>query len=151
VVVHEMAHQWFGNAVTVRRWKNIWLTEGLATYSEWLWDQDQGFETANQHFNRFYNSFGPRSPFWDLPIGDPGPRRLFAGAVYDRGAMTMHALGERVGHRTLLRICRQWVHRNRDGVGSTGEFVTLAERISGRRLKGLFRAWLFSGEKPPRP
>ncbi|MDQ3629030.1 MAG: M1 family metallopeptidase [Actinomycetota bacterium] len=151
VVVHEMAHQWFGDAVTIRRWQHIWLNEGFATYSEWLWAQDQGFETTDEQFDRYYDSFGPRNSFWNLPIGDPGPDRLFASVVYDRGAMTVHALGVKVGHQALLRIGRQWVHRNPDGVGSTAEFIALAERISGRGLDGFFQDWLFSGEKPPRP
>jgi aminopeptidase N len=150
-VVHEMAHQWFGDAVALRRWRSIWLNEGLATYSEWLWADHRGGETANHRFHRLYRSWGPDNGFWDLKIGDPGPRRIFAGEVYTRGAMAAHALRLRVGSRTFFRICRHWVHHNADGVGTTLEFKRLAERISGRQLDRLFRAWLFSSDRPPLP
>ena len=151
LIVHEMAHQWFGDAVTLRRWRHIWLNEGLATYSEWLWSGHLGRETANHRFHRLYHREGPGSYFWNLKIGDPGPRRLFAGQVYERGAMTAHAIRLRVGGEDFFRICRRWVQRNADGVGTTAEFKRLAERVSGERLDGLFRAWLLSGNRPPLP
>ncbi|HYJ67433.1 MAG TPA: M1 family metallopeptidase [Nocardioidaceae bacterium] len=151
VVVHEMAHQWFGDAVALRRWQDIWLNEGLATYSEWLWAGHHGGETVTQRFHRLYRHSGPHDSFWDLKIGDPGPRHIFAGKIYVRGAMTAQALRMRVGSRDFFRICRLWVHHNADGVGTTREFKRLAERVSGRQLDRLFRAWLYSSDRPPLP
>jgi aminopeptidase N len=151
VVVHEMAHQWFGDAVAVRRWKHIWLNEGFATYSEWLWLGRHGGETPDHRFHRIYRREGPGSRFWDRKIGDPGPRHLFAGPVYTRGAMAAHALRIRVGTDDFFRICRRWVQHNADGLGSTAEFKRLAERVSGRQLDGLFHAWLLGTTRPPRP
>ena len=151
VVVHEMAHQWFGDATAVRRWKHIWLNEGFATYSEWLWAGSRGGESPNHRFHRLYRRTGPSSAFWDLKIGDPGPRRLFAGQVYRRGAMAAHALRLRVGGEDFFRICRRYVQHNADGLGTTPEFKRIAERISGRQLDGLFHAWLFGTNRPPLP
>jgi aminopeptidase N len=150
IVVHEMAHQWFGDAVALGRWRSIWLNEGMATYSEWLWADHEGRETPNHRFHRIYRREGPHSRFWNLRIGDPGPRHLFAGAVYTRGAMAAHALRLRVGGRSFFRIARRWVHRG-DGVGTTTEFKRLAERISGRQLDRLFRNWLYDSNRPPLP
>jgi aminopeptidase N len=151
IVVHEMAHQWFGDAVTLGRWRSIWLNEGMATYSEWLWAEHDGRETVNHRFHRIYRREGPSSRFWNLKIGDPGPKHLFANAVYTRGAMAAHALRLRVGSRTFFRIFRHWVHHNTDGVGTTAEFKRLAERISGRQLDRLLHNWLYSSDRPPLP
>jgi aminopeptidase N len=151
VIVHEMAHQWFGDAVSLRRWQDIWLNEGFATYSEWLWAAHNGGDSANKRFHRHYRRAGPHSSFWDLRIGDPGPHRIFANPVYVRGAMTAHALRLRVGPKDFFRIARRWVQHNADGVGSTPEFKRLAERVSGEQLDGFFHAWLFSKDRPPLP
>jgi aminopeptidase N len=150
LIVHEMAHQWFGDKVAVKRWRHIWLNEGFATYAEWLWRAHRGGRSPQKTFMRIYNVFDKGEDYWKLPIGDPGPERLFDWAVYERGAMTLQALRNRVGHRAFFRILRTWVHDHRDGLGSTAEFKRRAERISGEQLDGLFRAWLFSGEKPAR-
>jgi aminopeptidase N len=151
LVVHEMAHQWFGDAVAVRRWRHIWLNEGFATYAEWLWSGRHGRRSANQRFHQLYRREGPDSPFWILPIGNPGRVALFDGAVYDRGAMAVHALRLRVGTKPFFTICRRWIQRNADGLGTTPELKRLAERISGRQLDGLFRAWLYGSDRPPLP
>lgn len=148
IIVHEMAHQWFGDRVAVKRWKHIWLNEGPATYAEWMWERNRGGRTPQRQFLNTYRSFEPSSAFWKLPIGDPGSNRLFDEAVYVRGAMTVHALRNRVGDRDFFTIMRRWVHANADGLGSTHEFKVRAERISGEQLDGLFHSWLFSGEKP---
>jgi len=148
LVVHEMAHQWFGDAVALRRWKHIWLNEGLATYSEWLWSGHRGGDTANEIFHRFYDNLEAGSGFWKMRIGDPGPERLFDNRVYDRGAMTAHALRTRIGDRDFFTTMRRWVHDNRDGLGTTEELRSLAQQVSGERLAGLFRAWLQTPRKP---
>ncbi len=148
LIVHEMSHQWFGDRVSVRRWKDIWLNEGFATYTEWIWSHHNGGRSPESIFRTNYRVFEPSSGYWKLPIGNPGPTRLFDYAVYERGAMTLQALRNRVGGRDFFTIARRWVHANQSGVGGTGQFKRLAERVSGEQLDGLFRAWLYSGRKP---
>ena len=148
VVIHEIAHQWFGDAVAVQRWRGIWLNEGFATYSEWLFRTSRGGSTPQQVFLDHYRRYDAGDPFWDLRIGDPGPHHIFDFAVYTRGAMAAHALRNRVGTVDFFTIMRRWVRQNDDGLGSTTELRALAEHISGKRLGGLFDAWLFSPTKP---
>ena len=147
MVVHELAHQWFGDSLAVRRWKHIWLNEGFATYAEWLWQEREGIITAQRQF-RNLSSIPPRDPFWHLEIGDPGPDALFDFPIYMRGAMTLHRLRQRVGDDDFFQILRRW-HRSRAGGNvATAGFIRLAERISGRNLDPLFDAWLFTASKP---
>jgi aminopeptidase N len=147
LIAHELAHQWFGDRVSVRRWKDIWLNEGFATYTEWLWSYHTGGRSPQSTFLNTYHAFEPSSAYWKLPIGNPGRQWMFDYAVYERGAMTLQALRNRVGGRDFFTIARRWTH-DRGGVGGTGEFKKLAERVSGKQLDGLFRAWLYSGHKP---
>ncbi len=149
-VAHELAHQWYGNSVTPKRWRDIWLNEGFAAYSEWLWTAHRGGDSVQAQFDAAY-ARSATSAFWQLRIGDPGAGQLFNGAVYDRGAMTLHALRLEIGDEDFFRVLRAWAQRNRYGVVSTADLVTLAERISGQQLDGLFAAWLYTPGKPARP
>ena len=147
VMVHELAHQWFGDNVAVQRWRHIWLNEGFATYAEWLWSEHDGLATAQELFDENYAT-PRRDPFWALEIGDPGPRRLFDGAVYERGAMTLHELRLAIGDETFFHVLQQWQVTQAGGNGTTGEFIALAEQISGQELSDLFHEWLFTKTKP---
>jgi aminopeptidase N len=150
VVAHELAHQWFGDLVSVDRWQDIWLNEGFATYAEWLWLEKLGAGTPQEIFDDFYAA--PLSaPYWDPPPGDPGTDELFDDSVYTRGGMTLHALRVTVGDDAFWRIVRAWLAKNRFATGSTPEFIALAEKISGKQLDGLFDAWLFQPGKPAHP
>ncbi len=150
VVAHELAHQWYGDSVAVQAWQHIWLNEGFATYAQWLWSEEQGFETTAEIFADHYST-PAGSSFWDLTIGDPGPDDLFDGAVYDRGAMTLHALRETIGDADFFALLPAWAQQQETGNGTTTEFVALAEQISGQQLDALFDDWLFTPAKPPVP
>jgi hypothetical protein len=149
VVVHELAHQWVGDHVALAAWQHIWLNEGFATYSEWLWSEHDGLATAQEIFDSFAAGIPADDPFWQLPIGDPGPDRLFEIPVYWRGGMTLHALRLQIGDEDFFRLLRRWVRRNAGGNVTTPEFIALAERISGQDLDDFFQTWLFTPAKPP--
>jgi aminopeptidase N len=150
VVVHELTHQWYGDSVSVERWRDIWLNEGFASYAEWLWSEHEGLGTARQIFEKLYAT-PATSSLWRSKVADPGAPNLFVGAVYDRGAMTLHALRLAVGDKTFFRILRSWAAIHRGGNGTTEEFIALAEHTSGRDLGALFTAWLYTPSKPAHP
>jgi aminopeptidase N len=151
VVVHELAHQWFGDDVAVAQWDDIWLNEGFATYAEWLWEDYEGRGTPAEIFQDTYDSIPADDPFWQVTIGDPGVNDLFSDPVYVRGAMTVQALRDEVGDDAFWEIVRTWASEQAGGNGSTDEFVALAEEVAGRDLTALFDAWLFTPAKPTLP
>jgi Peptidase family M1 domain/Peptidase M1 N-terminal domain/Immune inhibitor A-like, MAM domain len=147
VIVHELAHQWTGDYLALGRWQDIWLNEGFATYTEWLWSEHEGQGTAQETFDAV-TSIPPDDDFWKLAIGDPGPDHLFDGPVYDRGAATLHALRLKIGDDAFFQLLRRWVRQNAGGNVTTPQFIALAERISGQDLGAFFDEWLFTGERP---
>lgn len=149
VVVHELAHQWYGNSVALHEWGDIWLNEGFASYAEWLWAEDRGEQTAQQAFDAIYAQ--AQAGIWSVPPGEPGPDDLFSSSVYVRGAMALHALRVTVGDEDFFAMLKAWASEKAHGNGTTEDFIALAERISGEQLDDLFDDWLFQDSRPPRP
>jgi aminopeptidase N len=149
LLAHELAHQWFGNAVTPATWNEIWLNEGFATWSEWLWLARVRGVSLRQRFRRIYG-LPADNALWRHPPGDPGPKHLFDIAVYFRGGLTLEALRREVGTHTFLRILRTWFAEHLYGNVTTADFIALAERESGRDLDRFFEIWLYREGKPSR-
>jgi hypothetical protein len=147
VIVHELAHQWTGDYLAVAAWQHIWLNEGFASYTEWLWSEHEGQASAQEIFDAV-TSTPADDPFWSLRIGDPGPDHLFDPPVYDRGAATLHALRLQIGDDAFFRLLRRWVRRHAGGNVTTDQFIALAERISGQNLDRFFDEWLFTPARP---
>ena len=148
LLVHELAHQWFGDSVSVERWRDIWLNEGFASFMSWMYDEDHGGWSGQQHLEMSFGTYAGGSEFWRVEIGNPGPDDIFLNPVYERGAMTLQALRNRIGDEAFWTLMRTWVADHRHGNASTAEFVALAEATSGQELGDFFEVWLQTPERP---
>jgi len=149
VMVHELAHQWFGNSVSPADWGDVWLNEGFATYAEWLWlEHTQGEAAALATISGGRDRMAISALD---PPGNPPADDLLNASVYIRGGLVLHALRFEVGDDAFFEILRTYAERFHDDVARTDDFIALAEEISGEDLTGLFEAWLFGEEVPPLP
>jgi aminopeptidase N len=152
-VVHEIAHQWFGNSVTLEQWPDIWLNEGFATFSEWIYDENHGGDTAQETFDELYatpeDSEDGQDLWFPAPAALEDASQLFHTPVYDRGAMTLQALREKIGDDdTFFEILQTWYAENRNGNASTEDFIETSERVSGLELGDFFQVWLYEEGRP---
>ncbi|WP_219923875.1 M1 family metallopeptidase [Nocardioides campestrisoli] len=144
---HELAHQWLGNRVGPRRWSDIWLNEGWAEYSSWLWTEFRGGTTTQEAFDEVL-AIPADDDFWTTVVSDPGRDDLFADAVYERGAATLHALRHRLGDAQFFQLAKSWIGAYGGQAVTTEQFRRLAEAVSGQDLDAFFDTWLDAPVKP---
>ncbi|MBC7273113.1 MAG: M1 family metallopeptidase [Streptomyces sp.] len=159
LLVHELAHQWYGNSVTPRTWRDMWLSEGFATYAEWLWREDHGGETAQRTFDALHTAGSASSgtgtddaeDLWSFPPADPPDAAHISGRpVYDRAAMTLHRIRQALGDDTAFRaLLRDWAAAHRYGNADTHDFTTWVERrYPATDFAPIWRDWLYGDGRP---
>jgi aminopeptidase N len=148
LVVHELAHQWFGDSVSVDAWRDIWLNEGFATFMEHRWTETHRGPSAASWLQDSYEGLDQEAGFWRLSIDDPGAGGIFDQRVYIRGGMALQALRNRVGEDDFWNLLHTWATGHRWGNGSVADFRALAEVVSGEDLDGFFEAWLHAASPP---
>ncbi|NUR63064.1 MAG: M1 family metallopeptidase [Catenulispora sp.] len=149
LIAHELAHQWFGNSLTLGDWRDIWLHEGFACYAEWLWSQASGNRSADEHARTWHHRL--KNEPEDLLLANPGAAHLFDDRVYKRGALALHALRRTVGDEPFFRTLRTWTAENRHGTVTTEGFTKVVAAVTGRDLSQLFDEWLWQERLPPLP
>ena len=156
-LVHELAHQWFGDSVTPKSWRDMWLNEGFATYAEWLWQEEHGGDTADEIFRALYRGDyrepADNAQVWAFPPADPpDAAHISDPPVYDRGAMVLHTIRELVGDAAFRRIVRGWAARYRHRNADTADFTAYVEKAAPDRDFGpVWDDWLHGAGRPRRP
>ncbi len=153
VVVHELAHHWFGNAVGLEQWQDIWLNEGFATYASDLWNEHKDGRSAMElNIRSTYESLAAYAAYNQSVTGDPGANWLFDYAsVYARGGLALHALRLEIGDEAFFETLRTYTARFGGGNASTADLISTSEEITGRDLGDFFDAWLYQLELPDIP
>ncbi len=155
IMVHELAHQWFGDSVAPVRWQDVWLNEGHADYYQQVYAEQfffgDGFTVDYWHdayarANQLRHDFGPVAK----PTGND-IFTLFSDNVYSGGSLFLYALRQVVGERTFSEVERSWVARYKDESVSTEQWIAHVNRISHRNLTAFQRAWLYGDTVPPMP
>ncbi|GAA3493710.1 M1 family metallopeptidase [Streptomyces prasinosporus] len=158
LVVHEIAHQWYGNSVTPATWRDMWLSEGFATYAEWLWEEDHGGDTAQRTFDALYAGGHFRDPesaeaLWSFPPArPPGAAHISGVPVYQRGAMVLHKIRQTVGDGPFRALLRGWAEEHRHGNADTDDFTAYVEESApDEDFTGIWADWLYGEGRPERP
>ncbi len=141
VVAHELSHQWWGDLVTIGDWRDIWLNEGFATYSEAVWvELTQGYLAYRNYM------LGLDIGTFQGPIYNPN--YLFNTTVYKKGAWVLHMLRHVMGDAPFRQLLRDWAVAHAYGNAVTADFQALAESIHGRPLDWFFDEWVYDVGKP---
>jgi aminopeptidase N len=143
-IVHENAHQWFGDSVSIISWADICLNECFASYAQWLWDEAKSNKNLDAQY-RDQVAKGDR--FWSGTLYDMGAGNEFT-LVYTKGPVALHALRRQIGDDTFFKLLREWQADHKDGNASWPQFEDLAQRLSGQNLRGFFDAWFRGSAKP---
>ncbi|MFB8124201.1 M1 family metallopeptidase [Streptomyces bacillaris] len=147
LLVHELAHQWFGNSVTPKSWRDMWLNEGFATYAEWLWAADHDGVPVEESFDEAYED----DANWAFPPAEPPSAADISEApVYGRGAMVVHRLRLAIDDdEAFFDLVRGWTETHRHGNASTDDFTAYVEEETGEDLTELWDDWLYGESRPP--
>lgn len=160
VMVHELAHQWFGDSVAPTTWGDIWQNEGHATWYELRYAAETGTladDTGIADFTELMKVIYSLGDQWRVdfgPVGRPksgAPDELFNNNVYYGGALVLYALQQKIGAPAFQRVERAWVTTYRGRSASTQDFIKLASRVSGQNLDPFFDDWLYGTKTPPMP
>ncbi|MER5885083.1 M1 family metallopeptidase [Streptomyces sp. NPDC001941] len=147
-LVHEIAHQWFGNSVSPRDWRDMWLNESFATYAEWMYDEDFDDVPVEDAFQEEYDSdanwaFSPAKPPTAADVSEP--------PVYGRGAMVLHKVREAVGDDVFFEVLKGWPAAFRHGNASTADFTAYVEETADEDLSEVWDVWLYGEGRPKSP
>ncbi len=147
IVVHELAHQWFGNDVMITTWSDICINECVASYAAWMWNEDINDVDLDERWNHQMRHAAHDRDFWSSPLVGMAPGDEFT-AVYDRGPLAVHALRRQMGDDAFFAMLKKWPALYGGHNATFDEFEKLASREAGTDLGPFIDAW-FRGTTVP--
>ncbi|MFF8710545.1 M1 family metallopeptidase [Streptomyces sp. NPDC015184] len=149
-VVHENAHQWFGDSVSFKDWRDGCVAECFAQYAGQLWEEHKGADLDEDYYRSEVEASADDPSFWSVRLYDPGPGRELDATLYFKGSLMLHALRRTVGDGAFFGTLRTWTRVHAHGNASFRQFEALAAKVSGKDLRGFFAAWVDGTVVPPR-
>lgn len=148
VNAHELAHHWFGDAVTLKDWKNIWLNEGFASYCEALWMEHTGGMSAYfAHMKGF--DYGYFSGTVYDPKGFIDNPAIYA-TIYQKGAWVIHMLRGVMGDEKFFAAVKAYYEKYKYSNAETSDLVAIMEEYHGSSLEYFFNQWVYKGTGRPK-
>jgi len=153
VIIHEVAHQWFGNAVTEHDWDDVWLSEGFATYFtqlfiEHAYGRDEFAENMRRSRQTILNFYDKTPDYRIVHDNLDDMSQVTNGMTYQKGGWVLHMLRQRIGDDRFWAGIRAYYQRYKDGSASTADFRAAMEEASGQNLLTFFDQWLHRGGVP---
>jgi aminopeptidase N len=145
VLAHDLAHQWFGNSISVKNWSHIWLNEGFATYAYALWQEDVGGTLAYQNAMKGMIRDFP-GPIFIRDATDT--KQLFSATTFRKGAWVLHMLRHVLGDDAFFKSLKTYVSRFSYSNADTEDFRSVCEEVSGKKLDWFFSEWIYGEGQP---
>lgn len=149
-MVHELVHQYFGNAVSEKSWDDMWISEGHAVYYTFLYKDEFGFEPLDSAVERAYEYVADDRGLTGPPGRLKDPVDLLGGTDAP-GFLMLYGLRLKVGDATFRAIERTFFEKFRHRAAATQDYVDVANQVSGRDLAPYIRSWIYGAETPPMP
>jgi aminopeptidase N len=146
ILAHELAHQWFGNSLSVRDWRHVWLNEGFATYAAMLWEERRNGAAAYHTEMNKIAAEDLQGPIFMVDVTDN--KKLFGAATFDKGAWVLHMLRAVMGDQQFFKAMQTYVSEYSYRNVTTEDFRAVCERFYGKSLEWFFQEWIYGVSRP---
>lgn len=146
-IVHENGHQWWGDSMSVKTWRDVCMNECFASYGEWLWEQDTNNVNLNDEYSSEMAGFADNEKFWANPLWDMGAGNEFTNS-YTRGPLFLQALRAYIGDKPFFKILRTYTQLHRGGNTSMQQFEQYVQKNAHRDVHSFFQAWVYGKTRP---
>jgi aminopeptidase N len=146
ILAHELAHQWFGNSLSVRDWRHVWLNEGFATYAAMLWQERRDGHAAYLAALQKIDEGDLLGPVFMTDVTNN--KKLFGAATFYKGAWVLHMLRHVMGDEKFFAALKAYVAEHSYRNVATEDFRAVCERFYGKSLEWFFQQWIYGISRP---
>jgi aminopeptidase N len=152
LIAHEIAHQWFGDSAGEKEWKDVWLSEGFATYFSILWlERAYGDQRRQEEMRKDRDQIIAFHKKTQVPVVQPVTDdliKILNTNSYQKGSFVLHMLRREVGDEVFWNGIREYYRMYKDGTATTADFQKVMESVSKKDLKLFFTQWIATAGHP---
>lgn len=146
-IVHEQGHQWWGDSMSVKTWRDVCMNECFASYGSWLWSQDKDNVNLDTEYSSQMASYADSDRFWSNPLWDMGAGNEFTNS-YTRGPLFLQALRRYIGNAAFFTVLRTYTQKHKFGNTSMQDFEAYVGKVAKKDVTSFFQAWVYGRTKP---